>query len=108
MRMHLGCCVLKVKSRHGYRQWYYDRLKAWEHYVPVQSDLSDFAEKVDWVRSHDADAAAIASNGRRFARSMSFESGIRDAVELICRHASEDNPFSAPDWRPHPTPQTPR
>jgi len=84
IRMHLGCCVLKVGSQHGYRQWYYDRIRPWEHFVPVKSDLSDLVEKVDWAQSHDAEAKAIAANGQAFARSMTFESETRWAVNAIC------------------------
>ena len=83
VRMHLGCCVLKVDSQLGYRQWYYDRIKPWEHFVPVKSDMSDLAEKVDWVRSHDAKAKQIAENGQAFARTMTFESESRVAAEII-------------------------
>lgn len=35
----MGCCVLKVGSPRNYRQWYYPRMTAWEHYVPIASDL---------------------------------------------------------------------
>jgi len=86
VRMHLGCCVLKLESKFGYRQWYYDRLKPWEHYVPVKADASDLAERVEWLRSNDAGAREIASNAQRFARSLSFEAGRREAVDLITAH----------------------
>lgn len=86
IRMLLGCCVLKLDSKYGFRQWYYDRLKPWEHYVPVRADASDLGERVEWVRSNDAQAAQIAANGQRFARALTFEAGQREAVELITRH----------------------
>lgn len=84
VRMHLGCCVIKVDSQYGYRQWYYDRIRPWEHFVPVRSDMSDLVEKIEWARSHDAEAKAIAANGQAFARSMTFESETRWAVAAIC------------------------
>lgn len=84
VRMHLGCCVIKVDSQHGYRQWYYDRIRAWEHFVPVKSDMSDLVEKIEWARAHDAEAGTIAANGQAFARSMTFESETRRAVAAIC------------------------
>ena len=84
VRLHLGCCVLKIDSQHGYRQWYYDRIRPWEHFVPVRADMSDLIEKIDWARSHDAEAKAIASNGQAFARSMTFESEMEWAVRAIC------------------------
>jgi len=84
VRMHLGCCVIKVDSQHGYRQWYYDRIRPWEHFVPVRSDMSDLIDKIEWARSHDAEARAIAENGRAFARSMTFESETDYAIAAIC------------------------
>ena len=82
-RLHLGCCVLKVASQHGYRQWYYDRIKPWEHFVPVQADMTDLAEKVDWVRSHDREAEEIARRGQSLARSMTLEGETAEAVRII-------------------------
>lgn len=84
VRMHLGCCVIKVESQEGYRQWYYDRIRPWQHFVPVRSDMSDLIEKIEWARSHDAEARAIAENGRAFARSMTFESETEHAIAAIC------------------------
>jgi hypothetical protein len=83
VRLHQGCCVLKVESQFGYRQWYYHRLRPWEHFVPVSADLSDLADRVDWVRTHDAAAAEIARNGRNLARSMTFGSVTVEAAEII-------------------------
>jgi hypothetical protein len=83
IRMHLGCCVFKVASQFGYRQWYYDRLKAWEHYVPVLADMSDLNERIDWARSNEGRAKEIAQNGQAFARSMTFESETAYAVNAM-------------------------
>lgn len=82
--------MFKVASPAGFRQWYYDRLRPFEHYVPVNADMSDFAEKIDWARSHPAEARQIAVAGRAFALGLDFEAGKRDAVELIC--ANWDKP----------------
>ena len=84
IRLHLGCCVLKVDSQFGYRQWYYDRIRPWEHFVPVRADMRDLVEKIDWLRSNDSRAREIAGNGRRFARTMTFESENAWAVDAIC------------------------
>ncbi len=83
-RWHLGCCVIKVESQGGFRQWYYDRIRPWEHFVPVRSDMSDLVEKIEWARSNDAQAREIAANGQAFARSMTLESETRYAVAAIC------------------------
>jgi Glycosyl transferase family 90 len=82
-RLHLGCCVLKVASDFGYRQWYYDDLVPWVHFVPVKADLSDLETQIEWVRSHDAEAEGIAAAGQTLARSMTFESELRRAGQII-------------------------
>ncbi|KQW77611.1 hypothetical protein ASC89_20830 [Devosia sp. Root413D1] len=82
-RLLFGCCVLKVESRHGFRQWYYDRLRPWEHYVPVAADLSDLIERFDWVRSHDAECRDIAQRGRQLALEMTLSAATAEAVALI-------------------------
>lgn len=83
IRLLFGCCVLKVESRVGFRQWYYDRLKPWEHYVPVAADLSDLTARLDWVRSHDAESRDIAQRGRRLALGMTLSAATAEAVTLI-------------------------
>jgi hypothetical protein len=83
VRMLFGCCVFKVESQFGFRQWYYARLKPFEHYVPVRADMSDLIEKIDWARTHQREAQAIAEAGQRFAMALDFEAGKRDAVEII-------------------------
>jgi len=86
VRMLYGCCVLKVESQFGFRQWYYDDLKPFEHYVPVSADMSDFAEKIEWARSHDSEAKAIAERGQAFARTLTFSSQARRAADIIEEH----------------------
>jgi Glycosyl transferase family 90 len=83
VRMLFGCCVFKVESGFGFRQWYYDRLKPFEHFVPVRADLADLIEKIEWARSHQNEAQEIAAAGQRFAMALDFEAGKRDAVEII-------------------------
>ena len=70
-KLILGCCVLKVAS--PYEQWFYPRLHAWEHYVPVSADLSDLADAIEWCRAHDARCQWIAATGQRLARSLHFQ-----------------------------------
>ncbi len=83
VRLLLGCCVLKVQSEHGFRQWYYDRLVPWRHYVPVRADLTDLIEQIAWCRGHDAECAAIAASGQALARAMTVATEIADAVRRL-------------------------
>jgi hypothetical protein len=69
-KLAMGSCVLKVSS--DWRQWYYDRLSPWEHYIPVNSDLSDLEQMVRWCLDNDADAERIAINGLKRASDIVF------------------------------------
>lgn len=48
--------------------YFYGELVPWKHYIPVKNDLSDLVAKLDWAKTHDAEAKAIAENGRAFAQ----------------------------------------
>lgn len=80
-----GSPVLKVQSPWGFRQWYYGRLVAWRHFVPVAADMSDLIEKVAWLRAHDDEARRIGDNARRLAFSMSESAEIVGAAPTIRR-----------------------
>jgi len=78
-----GSPVVKVASPGRWRQWYYDRLKAWENFVPAEANLSDLVEKLAWLRDHEAQAYAIGMAGRDLALSITYEAAVLDAVPTI-------------------------
>ena len=78
-----GNPVLKVASRGGFRQWYYDRLKPWINFVPVASDMSDLVEKVVWLRAHDDAARRIGEQGLALAESLDYEGELKRAGRII-------------------------
>ena len=50
-------------------QWYYKALRPWEHYIPVNSDLSDLFEKLEWAKTHDKEAEQMAARATEFVKS---------------------------------------
>jgi hypothetical protein len=78
-----GSPILKVTSGGGYRQWYYDRLNPWQHYVPVAKDMSDLVEKAIWLRSHDKEARAIGAAGQSLAQSMTYDTELHGATQTV-------------------------
>ena len=68
-----GSPVLKVASPHGFRQWYYDRLEPFVHYVPVAADMDDLLEKASWLVANDEQAIEIGERARALALSMTCE-----------------------------------
>jgi hypothetical protein len=63
-KLYSGSVLLKVKSL--WKQWYYDELKEWEHYVPINNDLSDINEKIEWCINNDDKCKQIVKNGNDF------------------------------------------
>ena len=82
-----GGATLKVTSPLGYRQWYYERLAPWEHYVPVEADMSDLIEKADWLVANDAKAIAIGAAGRNLAEGMTLDAEVALAGQRVAAAA---------------------
>lgn len=81
-KLHTGSAVLKVTSPRRLRQWYYDRLVPWKHYVPIRSDLSDLEQTVHLLLADPARAERIGAAGQALARSMSYHAEIARAVPV--------------------------
>jgi hypothetical protein len=82
-RLLLGCCVIKIASPQGFHQWYYHRMRPFEHYVPVAADLSDLAQQLEWCRTHDRECAEIAAAGQELALGMTFEGELALGAKTI-------------------------
>ena len=80
-KLLMGSCVLKIRS--PYEQWYYSEIQEWVHFVPVERDLSNLIEILDWCSSHDGEAREIAERGQRYALSTSFASACSSARQAI-------------------------
>lgn len=78
-----GSPVLKVESRRGLQQWYYDGLVPWKNYVPIAPDASDLVEKVKFLAKHDGLAEAIGRHGLEFATGLTYERELSRAVPVI-------------------------
>jgi hypothetical protein len=83
-RLIMGCCVLKVASPLGYRQWYYGELEPWTHYVPVRADLSDLRDQITWCRENIAACREIAARGQAFAMARDYDTELASAARRLC------------------------
>jgi hypothetical protein len=50
----------------GWKEWYYDAMIPWVHYVPVAHDFSDVCAKHDLLVQNPEAAAQISANARKF------------------------------------------
>jgi hypothetical protein len=51
-----------------YKEYFYEYLKPWIHYIPVNEDLSDLIEKTHWCLKNYDEALQIAENAYQFAK----------------------------------------
>jgi hypothetical protein len=65
-KLYSGSVLLKVKG--VWKQWYYDNMKEWIHYVPVNNDFSDINEKIEWCINNDDKCKLISENARQFVK----------------------------------------
>jgi hypothetical protein len=85
------------------KDWFYDSFKAWEHFVPIRTDLSDLKERYIWAEEHQDEAQAIADRGRAFVRSLVSYRSLQNEYQTYFGQSgvlskiveAYDNPFNA-------------
>ena len=63
--MHSGRPVIVVDRVP--KEFFYPFMKPWEHYIPVENDLSDLLEKTQWILDNYEEASQIGANAKEFA-----------------------------------------
>jgi hypothetical protein len=58
--------VIVVDRPH--KEYFFEHLREWEHYIPVQRDLSDLIEKTIWCFENYDKALQIAENAYQFSK----------------------------------------
>jgi len=46
-----------LKQNSSYYEFFYKRLRPYEHYIPLSADLSDLLDRIQWAKDHDAQAS---------------------------------------------------
>ena len=60
-----ACCVPFLISNAVC--WFTDLIIPYTHYIPINYDLSNLIEQIEWVKTHDEEAKKIAENAYQFA-----------------------------------------
>jgi len=63
------------------KDYIHDQIQPWVHYVPVQSDLSDLMEKLEWAETHQAEARRIAETATALMEHLSTSVGFEPLFE---------------------------
>ncbi len=64
-RLLSNSVVMKQESNQV--QWFYKALNPFEHYIPINNDMSDICEKIKWARANDDKVKSIIKNAQEFA-----------------------------------------
>jgi len=51
-----------------YKEYFFEHLKEWEHYIPVKRNLSDLMPKIVWCFKNPEKAKEIAANALEFSK----------------------------------------
>jgi glycosyltransferase involved in cell wall biosynthesis len=62
-----GCVPFIISNA---KCWFTEFLIPHVNYIPIQYDLSDLKEKIDWVINNDSEAEKIAQNALKFSREV--------------------------------------
>jgi Glycosyl transferase family 90 len=65
-KMCTGNLVFKVNS--WSKDWWYDMIEPYVHYIPVESNLSDLRQVYEWAESHPEEVDIIRKNGMEKCR----------------------------------------
>ena len=77
--------VIFVADR-PYREWFFDRMKPGEHFVPVKEDMSDLIEKIFYMERHPEIYEKIVGNLREFVEeNLTPRRILFEAKEMILR-----------------------
>jgi len=100
-----GAVVMRQTSQ--LQVWLDPGLRPHSHFLPVQEDLGDLVDVLEWARGHDPECEGIAAEARRFARSdLSLDASLFYIHRLLGAYAGLFGPRGAegrpPAARPPP------
>jgi len=80
---------LLMKHASIYKQWYYDQMQPYVHYIPISENFNNLQEQYIWTETNQESAQTIAENGRIFAKHIFNENKLLDSFEqgLLQYHA---------------------
>lgn len=65
-----------VKPESSRIEWFYDKLVQYKNYVPLERDIYDVVERVEWLKDNEDLSQQIAEEGNRLAKEVMSREGI--------------------------------
>lgn len=70
--------------------WFYGTIKPYEHYIPVEENLSDLFTQLEWAKNHDEECQRISENARKLAAEvLSPEAIYLYLYQLLCEYSKK-------------------
>jgi hypothetical protein len=82
-KLILGAAILKVNSPTAAKQWYYDRMLPFEHYLPVKSDLSNLDNTIAWAEARPRETERIAEKAKQLGSSLTIEKELTASIYRV-------------------------
>ena len=74
--------------------WFSHLIKPYEHYIPINYDLSNLIEQIEWVKNNDEQAKIIAENAYKFSEkhfSSEYQKKyLKETIEKYCISLKHD------------------
>jgi hypothetical protein len=87
-KLYSGSVLLKTKSI--WKQWYYDDLKEWIHYVPIENDFSDLNDKIQWCIENNDKCYEITLNAKKLVvDKLNWEKVKLDTINIYQKYVNE-------------------
>jgi hypothetical protein len=65
------------------KDWFYDEIQPWIHYVPIRANLSNLHDMFVWAETHPEQARQIAKQGQEYARYLVTNSRFQDTFDRL-------------------------
>jgi hypothetical protein len=73
-----------------WHEYFYKDIKPFVHYIPVQEDLSDLTEKLDWAEHHQKEAFRIAEEAQNYAiNNLTREKAVEYLANVLVEYSNK-------------------
>lgn len=79
--------VLKVKT--NFKQWFYDMLEPYVHYIPIENTLEDIEKKIRWCEEHQDLCVKISNNANELCKRIEMHSKVQKPMPKFCLNISD-------------------
>jgi hypothetical protein len=86
--IHMSTATAVILQKCPFEEWYHSYMVPWQHYIPLDLELHNLSQTMQWVRDHPDQVYEIAKRGRQFYEDyLSFERNYDHFYELVYRLA---------------------